>query len=94
MKLPPFDKVLFEPLGLKYLGALPDAVSRCLKEAIADIKRRKLKLETPITWRLADGPWFVTVCQHLIYASENRQLNTLVILEIMPDLGDDDDEFL
>src|SRR5688572_22551635 len=71
MNPPPFDKILFEPLALKFLGSVPEAVRDCLKTAFRNIKQRTLELEAPIAWRVWAGPSFVTVCHHLIFTSEN-----------------------
>src|SRR5688572_21755252 len=85
MTSPPFDKIFIDPEAMQFLGALPAPVRECLTGAFRDIKHRKLELEVPTPWRVWDGPSFVKVCQHLIFASVSEDKNVVVILEIQPD---------
>lgn len=88
MALPPFDRVLFDPVALAQLGALPQPVTDCLKVAFDNIRHRRLSLDSPGS---RNAPFVAHACQHKIFASVNTAANVVVILDLLlePDLGDD-----
>lgn len=90
MALPPFDKILFDPVALAQIGSLPRDVTDCLMVAFKNIQQRKLSLDPPGG---RNAPFVARACQHIIFVSVETRSNTVVILDLLLELDHGADLF-